>query len=310
MKTDVTIVLYGYDRQEFSATLDTLINSQSCINRVWILISGSKEQHDSVLADISQRDASHFVELTPRFDNLGFAAGHNYLLESCFSRGADRALVLNPDVDFGADALKRLIAESGKYPLALLGPTLAQSNPDRVDDTRRVDSLGIHWNAFGRHLDYRQGEKWIPITTHRPLPVQGVSGACLLVSADVYEHVVRTTDHFFDDLFIAYREDAELGIRAREVGVPSFVIPVEGFRHVRASRGFQRTNTLINMLGVRNRFLILWTLGHHRPGKLLLKAFRDVVVVLAALLVERSSLVGLAEAWAVRRYEKAVRKVL
>lgn len=308
-RTDITIVLYGLELDAIRATADCLLKSQEMIGRVWILLSGNELEQHQLRGALREAGIASMVDLECRFDNLGFATGHNVLLRRAFDSGAERALVLNPDVQFSREALKRLVDQSATLPKSLLGPTLAQLNPSTPNDLKRVDSLGIDWAVSARHFDRDQGRPWF-VETGPPYLVSGITGACLLVPRHAFFKIADSTGHFFDDLFIAYREDAELGVRAGRIGVSSYVLPVEGFEHIRANRGFQRTDPLINMLGVRNRFLILWTLGKHRPGTTLLKLFRDVLVVLASLTIERTSVLGLRDAWAVRRYQSAVRRTI
>lgn len=309
-QTDVTIVLYGLDTASIQESCRTLSSSQGHIRKVWILLSGGTSDLAALQDALGSLDGSLDVEVFHRFDNLGFATGHNKLLAAAFADGASRALVLNPDVVFDSSGLAVLIAASQNQPQSLLGPTLYQINPaEESASTPRTDSLGIRWTSTGRHFDSGQGSPWSD-PTGEPYLVEGVTGACLLVSVEAYETVVERTDHFFDDFFVAYREDAELGIRASKVGIPSFVVPVSGFGHVRSTRGFQRTNPLINLFGVRNRFLMRSTLGRHRPGSHLPMAARDLMVIAATLTIERSSRQGLADAWAVRRHERRVQKLL
>jgi GT2 family glycosyltransferase len=135
----------------------------------------------------------------------------------------------------------------------------------------------------------------------QPTQVDGISGACMLVSRAAYERVVNETGEFFDGHFIAYREDAELGVRAALVGVESWVVPSAAALHVRGLRGTQRGISVhVDRLGVRNRFLIKIKLGRYRPGRPLAAAARDLLVVLGVLVKEWSSIPGLVDAWKLR----------
>lgn len=309
IQTDVSLVLYGFDESSFSDTLLTLERSTDCIRKIWILISGTAQQHGSLSLAVQDSAIYDRFEIEYRFDNLGFATGHNVLLGKAFKAGADSALVLNPDVTFEPQALASLVCYTRTYPVSLIGPTIQQMNPGAGDSDVRIDSLGIGWTPFARHYDIGQGKPWLELS-RSPEFVLGVTGACMLVPQRAYEIVIGKYGHFFDDLFIAYREDAELGIRARRAGVSNIIVPVTGFFHVRSNRGFQRTNAFVNMLGVRNRFLIKWTLGRHRPGNAFMAFMRDCLVLVAALSQERSSMPGIIDAWRVRRHCRNLRTLL
>lgn len=308
--TDISIVLYGFSANDFGVTGASLVEVSGLVARVRILISGTKSDFEALKDMIHRLGLSEKADIVHRFDNLGFAAGHNFLLRRSFVGGAERCLLVNPDMKLSKQGLACLLAAGNGLQGALVGPSLAQLGAAEMNtDPERTDSLGIAWNLQARHFDIAQGKPWVA-PTGAPKTVQGVTGACLLVSKDVFSTLVTVTGHFFDELFIAYREDAELGIRASRIGIKSVVVPVAGISHVRSQRGFKRTSPLVNLLGVRNRFLIKWTLGQYRPGSRLLSLLRDIVVVVATLVVERSSIPGLLEAWKVRRFARGMQSVL
>jgi GT2 family glycosyltransferase len=237
--------------------------------------------------------------------NLGFAAGHNLGLDALAGSGADGFLVLNPDVVLARDCV-RLLATSMAPADALRGPLLLRARPDTLAADGTIDSAGIRWTWDGRHLDDRQGELTGTIP-EQPYQVAGISGACLFVTRSALDFLRASTGEFFDAEFLAYREDAELGLRASRLGLPSYVVPEARALHVRSLRGTSRVgvSTHVLRLGVRNRFLIAFKHGAARPGAWFGAPLRDVLVVVAVLLKERSSLQGLVDAWRLRRVMRA-----
>jgi GT2 family glycosyltransferase len=258
---------------------------------------------DRSLKDDLNRDVGTLdpvVRLSP--ENLGFAFAHNAALAALFDLGCDAVLVLNPDVVLEPAALEELAAtaRSMRPGPALFGPVLELADPTTLRATALTDTRGIRWSADGRHFDVGQGA---PVGDPREdvMLVDGVSGAALLVPRETYDLLVSETGEFFDADFIAYREDAELAFRASLLGVRSFVVHAARGRHVRRLRGTTRgLDAQIDMLGVRNRFLIAFKYGRGRPGRMPLPYVRDAVVVLAVLLRERSSIPGLRDAWRLR----------
>lgn len=307
--THVNIVLYGFDADAFGTTAESLKAIAPQIDRINVLLSGSRQDLNDFEATVDKNGLLEHVVCTHRFDNLGFSAGHNLLLHQAFESGASACLVLNPDIYITPEGLRSLLTVSAGYPRALIGPTLAQLDPGREQfPPHSTDSLGISWNADARHFDMGLGAPWRQ-QAGDAYPVQGITGACMLVQKAVHDRIRDRSGHFFDPLFIAYREDAELGIRAHAGGVESMIAPVNGISHIRSQRGFKRTNPLVNLLGVRNRFLIRWTLGKSRPGSPTRATLRDLIVILATLTIERNSIPGLMEAWRVRRYCRSMRDV-
>ncbi|MHB1613536.1 MAG: glycosyltransferase family 2 protein [Actinomycetes bacterium] len=239
------------------------------------------------------------LRVTSRPDNHGFAGGHNLLLADLFDADMDGVLVANPDLRLGTAAVRGL-AEAQVPSRTLRGPVLLLATPGDLLPEGRTDSLGIRWTRTGRHLDVGHGRpgQRCPAAAW---PVAGLSGACLYVPHEVYRTVVGVCGEFFDADFIAYREDAELGIRCAMLGVSSWVVPSVQVLHARSQRGTARSaSAFVNALGVRNRFLIAAKYGRRRPGGIVVPFLRDLVVVTGVLLVERASIPGLVDAWRLR----------
>jgi GT2 family glycosyltransferase len=234
-------------------------------------------------------------------ENLGFSGAHNATLSRLFSKDFAAVLVLNPDLILEPNALAELAAaEAAASNATLCGPLLELADPGTMVGTGQIDTAGIRWAFGGRHVDALQGE---PLARAPAVltEVAGISGACLYVGVRAFEAVVGAGGEFFDEDFIAYREDAELAYRAQLLGVPSLIVPRARGRHARALRGTSRGHDpFIDRLGVRNRFLIAFKYGSARPGGVVGAGLRDVVVVGGVLIRERSSIGGLREAWALR----------
>lgn len=297
---DITIVLFRPRWDEVMSTLANLAAVSDEYETLRILVSGRTADHEKLADALATYGLADSSDVVYRWDNLGFASGHNLLLSRAFRGDAAAVLVLNPDVEIASGAITKLAEVSSQKCLtSLVGPALRS-----VSDGRPVvDSMGVYWTADGRHFDRGQGEPW-PESLGGCDDVDGLTGACLLASRAVYDRLLLETGSFFDDAFLAYREDAELGIRAREIGISSVVFSIEGFFHERHVKGASRGRPLPDLLGVRNRFLLRWKLGAARPGLPLLPTFRDLTVAVAVAVVERRSLAGLYSAWAIRRSTK------
>lgn len=303
-RVDITLVLYRPDIDELGRTIASLAQISSEFDVLHVLLSGSNADRESVGRLLEAAGLAARTRLTHRFDNLGFSTGHNVLLADAFSEGAGAALVLNPDMRVAVGSvveLARIAAESVDD--ALYGPSLARvSNADEsVGNAAETDSMGVGWSGDGRHFDIRQGEPF-SIEPGRVQTVDGLTGACLFVPRGAYEAIVDESGWFFDDVFLAYREDAELGLRAKALGVESRLVHVEGFAHVRSVRGYARGRALPDLLGVRNRYLLKYRLGNLRPSSKGFAELRDLMVAGATSTIERSSLPGLSSAKSIRRF--------
>lgn len=312
MKHAVSVVLFRSDPALFRRTMSTLINQSRPPDTVYVLESASQGGWVEHTPSDLWRGRSTTIERVRRPDNLGFAGGHNYLANRAFGEGAQFLTLLNPDMIIAPSALAEYwaLVEDMHSIFAVHGAQLLHAprgSPTEV--ARTVDSAGVRWTWDGRHVDMMQGESADHLGD-RPASVAGVSGALLTISRQTHDTLVDRSGHFLDPLFLAYREDAELGIRIRALGGVCIVHPSRGFVHVRGARNAERTSELQKLLGVQNRFLMRWKLGRLRPSKFWGAQFRDAVVLAIVCIRERRSLDGFVRAYKVRRRMKYSRRRL
>lgn len=290
---DLALVLYRPRWEIFEQELIVLCNVIPEFRGLRILLSGDASDMYRLRTILSKYPAIP-ATVTNRYDNLGFAGGQDHLLDDAFQADATHVIVFNPDVFISPGSLRSFIASSYSHASAqdrpsLYGPTL------RRPGGHQIDSAGIIWTRDGRHLDstVEPSETYTNTT--------GLTGACLLVGRDVYQYIKSIDGYFFDPAFVAYREDADLAARCLSYGVGMVLIDTPGFTHDRGLPSKSRANGFINQLSVQNRFLMRWKLGRHRPGKIVPSSFRDLLVAMASLTVERGSLPGLTRALRMRR---------
>jgi GT2 family glycosyltransferase len=297
-----SLVLWHSDLGQMAAAARSLAVQEVAISHVCVVVNDDPDAAVSQTAEELLRPLlPTTVELIvrPVPHNSGFAGGHNVALAGLFAAGCDCALVMNPDVVLESCCVAELVAHGQRRGVPMLaGPLLERATgPDTAPDGT-IDTAGIRWTFTGRHLDALQGRPMRDAPTE-PVAVRGISGAAMFVTVPAYRRLVDATGEFFDEAFVAYREDAELGLRAETCGIEMWIVPTARGRHVRTQRGTRRGDPHIDRLGVRNRFLIAFKHGRDRPGGLGAVA-RDVVVIAGVLMRERSSWPGLVEAWRLR----------
>lgn len=248
--------------------------------------------------------------------NRGFAAAVN---QGVAATNGSHVLLVNPDLrlapDYGVLLVEALTVAGGAFGAAT--GRLMGARGESIEPTGVVDSEGIRITRSGRHFDIAQGE--IPDESAHSREVFGVSGAAAIYTRAFVDDV-SIEDELFDERFFAYREDADLAWRGRVFGWKALFEPRAVGWHVRRVTPAAR-RTLppqINLHSVRNRFLLRvnnqgrWLALRHAPFQL----WRDLVVLLAVLLRERSSLPALAwlwnnrrQAWERRRWIQARRRI-
>ncbi len=266
---------------------------------------------DNASTDSSPRVLEELARTLPlevqRFThNRGFAAAAN---EAVRRTRAEWVLSVNPDCRLAPDYLEVLTAAAaGRERVGAATGLLLRAEGEALEPTGRVDSAGMVVTASGRHLDRGAGRplrrRW-----SRPALLFGASAAAALYRAEALADVAYPAGEVFDETFFAYREDADLAWRLQRRGWGCLFWPDARAWHERGLKpeSRRRGTPEINRHSVRNRFLLRWS---NADWKWLVSCFpwwltRDVAVALACLTVERSSLPGLAEAWALRPQQRA-----
>lgn len=173
-------------------------------------------------------------DLVPQ-ENTGFGAGMNAGVAHALAAGAERLVLLNPDVTAGPDVLAALL-------------THVASRPNDVVAPRQERADGRPGFARGT-LDPRTGAT----RTREPLDPSletWLSGACLALSADLWARVGGFAEEYF-----MYWEDLDLCHRARVAGARLVVREDLVVRHdVGGTQGGGKS-TLYHYYNTRNRLL-------------------------------------------------------
>ena len=238
--------------------------------------------------------------------NVGYSAAMNQAF--ALARG-EYLLAVNPDAFLEPDYIRNLVQaleEAGESFGSATGKLL-KAEGHEIRPTARVDSAGMRMTRTGRHLDVTtcDATQWFEVF--------GVSGAAAMYRASFLRDVTLDGE-VLDEDFFAYREDADLAWRARLFGWRALCEPRAIGYHVRRVTPETRRDLppIVNMHSVKNRFLLRsknegWYLAlRNAPFTL----FRDLVVIVAALTVERTSLPAFAWLWRNRARIAAKRRAV
>jgi GT2 family glycosyltransferase len=223
--------------------------------------------------------------------NRGFSAAVNQALR--VARG-EFVLVVNPDCHLEPEYAARLVRALRERPqCGSATGLLFRARGHEIAPTADIDSAGMRMTRNGRHLD---------ITAKPPeiVEVFGVSGAAAMYRRAFLDDVAIDGEALDEDFF-AYREDADLAWRGQLRGWRALCEPAAVAHHVRRVTPDVRRNLPpdVNMHSVKNRFLLrlknegAYLALRNAPFEL----FRDLVVIVAALTVERTSLPAFAWLW-------------
>src|SRR5712691_471832 len=238
---DLSIVILNYNtRQHLRTCLESLLVEGSTS------VSGGATEVEVFVVDNASSDSSaemvsqdfQWVTLVRSPRNGGFAYGNNQALRRAVG---DAILVLNPDTLMPRGGIAQLMARLAQHPEAgVIGPKLLKPDGSIHLACRRsfptpsvafyrlsgLSRLFPRSPRFGRYnLTF--------VDPDRPIEVDSVCGACLLVRRTVVERV-----GLLDERFFMYGEDLDWCLRTRQAGwtvryEPSIVVQ---HQHGAASR--------------------------------------------------------------------------
>ncbi|HVQ74700.1 MAG TPA: glycosyltransferase family 2 protein [Candidatus Binatia bacterium] len=301
-RVSVTIVTWNSARF-IERCLDTLAKQQHPVLEVVVVDNGSSDETPALLRRSSVASRVHFNAV-----NLGFCAAQNQAV--ALSSG-DAVLVLNPDTLLTPSFVDESLRGFGAAPrVGMVAPKLRRSTEDfdvPPPGQARLDSAGMFLTSSLRHFDRGAAEP--DVGQYDQIErVFGPSGAAALYSRELIEDV-KIEGEFFDELFFAYREDADLAWRARLLGWDCVYVPqavAYHMRRVRPERG-RDVPADINRHSVKNRFLM--RIKNITPGiyarVLVPTTLRDLIILAGVLTLERESLPALGSV--VRNLPRALR---
>jgi GT2 family glycosyltransferase len=259
--------------------------------------------------------------------NRGFSAAVN---QGIAVAHGEFVLLLNPDCFLEPEYISLLVAALDARPDVGSATGMLFRADGRPGE---IDSCGIRMTRTGRHLDITRfgvRQPQLPLShvevaqehtkaaaaaaaLQNVHEVFGVSGAAAMHRMSFLRDVA-VDGEVLDEDFFAYREDADLAWRGQLFGWKALCEPRAIAYHVRrvTPEARRALPADINMHSVKNRFLLRMK---NEGGYLALRnapfeLARDVVVLLAALTVERTSLPAFAWLWRNRSRVLAKRRAI
>ncbi len=270
-------------------------------------------------------------------ENLGFCTAHNIAFREFINSDKEYFLCLNPDLYLEKNAISNLVAAVESAPeIGSACPKLLRADTDLKPIVPAViDAAGMYLTSGLRHFD--RGSNCPDAKDYsNKVYVFGGSGACLLMKREyildvaisqpdyindlkqVYPQLKSVTAEkleVFDEAFFAYREDADLAWRSQLLGWNCLYVPESVGYHIRKVTPQKRSQLSqdINLLGVKNRFLLQlnnYSLSYGIKTFIAGYFFRNMFVVLAVILKERSSMPAFFQIFKLLKRSLQRRKIL
>lgn len=155
--------------------------------------------------------------------NLGFAGANNLGFKDC---KGDYVLFLNPDTELSGNAIKIMLDQAKVLPDAgVVGCKLLNS-----DSSLQTSCIQKFPTIPNQLLDFEYLRlRWPncslwdigPLFSNNdnPVPVEIISGACMLLKREVFEHAGMFTEDYF-----MYAEDVDLCYKVKRLGLQNYYV--------------------------------------------------------------------------------------
>lgn len=329
MKIFVHIVTFNSE-EVIGRCLESLVHQEGfSLGRDLLIEVTDNASKDRTLEVVGRFDG---IAIHTNRENFGFCGAHNQGATRFLDSPADIYLVLNPDIELTPTTLKTF---RDSFPFdTRIGSATGKLMRSSVKERGVIDSTGIIFTPSLRHFD--RGEESLDRGQYEVVQeVAGGTGACLFLTKDfirdvsfraaydedvgkLYPQLLEGRDsrvQLFDEAFFAYREDADLAWRAWLLGWRCIYLPEVVAYHERQVTSTRRgeLSPIINLLGVRNRFLLQLNNLHLLSDR---RAFfagflvRNLIVIAGVVFRERSSIPAFRQIWILMRRALARRKVI
>ena len=271
---DLSIIVVNWHSTEYvRACLASIFSTISGLKlEVLVIDSGSADGCGEMIA--REFPAVTFIESK---DNLGFPKANN-LAYAC-AKG-EVILFLNPDTELRGDAVLRLWQTLRDQPQAgIVGAKLLNS-----DGTLQTSCIQSFPTILNQVLDsdllrqrFPRARMWgmrpLYDSDSKPQEVDMVSGACLMVKREVFEHVGRFSTYCF-----MYAEDVDLCFKALQAGWKTYYVPQAVVVHHGGGSSAQSAKTFSAVMARES----LRRFFEHRRGAWYARSYRLALALSAA----------------------------
>ena len=236
MKPEISTIIVNFNAGKLlRACVDSLL---SCPLNIEIIVVDNASEDDSLNAVVGLPN----VQIIRNIANLGFATGCNVGVKRST---APILLFLNPDCTFEPDALVKLLGIMRKgEQVGMVGGLLV--NVDNTEQPGGRRAIPTPWRSFvrafglsrfadrwpGLFFDFHMHKQPLP---EKPIEVEAISGACMMVRRDVMLDVGE-----WDEGYFLHCEDLDWCMRFRQKGWKILFVPNAKITHVLGACGKDR----------------------------------------------------------------------
>jgi N-acetylglucosaminyl-diphospho-decaprenol L-rhamnosyltransferase len=225
MGVDLAVVVVTHDSAHvIGRLLDSLPRAlEGLIADVVIVDSGSA---DNTVGVVQARTDCRVI----RSANVGYAAGINRGIRE--AEPADAILVLNPDVELWAGAIRPLLDALRLADTGIAAPQIRSVDGSLYHSLRREPTLPRALGLTRTNLPWLSECVSKDASYDRPQVVDWALGAVLLISRTCYDKVGG-----WDESYFLYSEETQFSLDARKLGYLTRYVPSSVAMHIGAQSG-------------------------------------------------------------------------
>lgn len=251
----VSLVILTYNSARHLPALFKSVREQSYQLLEVIVVDNASS--DGTVAWLQQQTILPNVHLVLNAKNVWFAQGNN---QGISQATGEYVYICNDDIVLTPTAIERLTQRmQHDAAIAMVGGKmlkLINGQPSHV-----IDSTGIVLHRSGRTVN--RGEQEADTGQFdQAQPMFGITGAGMLLRRSALERVQHGAGEYFDNEFVAYKEDCDLSWRLHRAGYQVWYEPSAMIYHARTIQhtslaGRSDKSKLIRAMSYRNHWWML-----------------------------------------------------
>ncbi len=221
MKLSLIIVTYN-SYKYIQKCIQSILDSITSLDDYQIIIVDNNSNDNTI--DIIDKFSNPKIKVLKRNDNIGYSAAINKAVEVA---KFEKILLLNPDTIILENAITELFERVNRLGIGVVGAKLLNLDGTFQLSSRRhfltlgilflyVSKLGKIFNKskiFGKY-------NYTHLDENLEMPVDSVSGACMMFSKKLFDSVDG-----FDESFFIYFEDTDFCLKVKDIGLKVLYCP-------------------------------------------------------------------------------------
>lgn len=244
MNHRISIIIVTYNGESYMPDLLGSIEAQTIpVNEVIIIDNGSSDNTVQLV-----QESYPWVNMQPQGVNLDFARGYN---TGIAASSGDIVLIVNQDMRLHASAVEELVGALDADPsIGIAAPKLHRLFPEGEEqpEVAIIDGMGVGADRKRKYSNWGEGQEDRGQYNNLIEPF-ALSGAAMCFRRealdDIAIHGGGGVHEYFDNSFVAYKEDVDLSYRMHHRGWKLAIVPQAIIEHKRTAKELKESKGLV-----------------------------------------------------------------